>query len=108
MSDTEKTQIVSVEGIVARRDKRPYVVLLINNERAQLTVADARRIAADLVQMAARTEADAMIHGFFERMEFPAEAGNALMIEFREFRRALDREPVDNFQSEPTQGENLQ
>lgn len=85
-----------VNGIVAVRDKMPYVQLA--NEKgmiAQLTIAETRQIAIDMLQMAARTEADAMVLKFFSKQEFPPQAGAALMMEFRDFRAELDREKVE-------------
>ena len=85
-----------VNGIVAIRDKQPYVQL--SNEKgmiAQLTMAEVRTIAMDMLAMAARTEADAIILKFFERSEFPPEAGVHLMQMFRDFRSELDAEKVE-------------
>jgi hypothetical protein len=85
-----------VDGIVAARDKMPYIVL--TNEHgtiAQLSIAQARQIAADIVQMAARTEADAMIWRFFHKAEFPDGAAAALMNDFREFRKENDEEGAE-------------
>jgi hypothetical protein len=85
-----------VDGIVAARDKRPYVRLFADGQQvAQLSMAQARKIAADIVQMAARTEADAMVLRFFDKAEFPPAAGAALMVDFREYRKELDEEPVE-------------
>lgn len=82
-----------VSGIVAARDHMPYVVLSKDENRvAQLSIAEARNLAADLFQMAARTEADAMVLKFFRKQDFPEGAGAALMVEFRDFRAELDRE----------------
>jgi hypothetical protein len=94
-----------VNGIVAQRDKQPYVQL--SNEKgmiAQLTMAQAQRIAMDILIMAARTEADAMLHKFFSKMEFPQGATDALMIEFREYRAELDQEKVDHTMTDPDTG----
>jgi hypothetical protein len=103
-----KKSDVSVEGIVAARNNQPYVVLFIGGARAQLAIADARKIAADIVQMASRTEADAMILKFFDRNEFPTGAAAAIMKDFRDFRLALDEETVEGFHSEPTGGHGVQ
>ena len=98
----------TVDGIVAMRDKQPYLRLFADGKQVgQVTMAAARKIAADIVQMCARTEADAMIHAFFEKQGFPPQAGAALMLEFREFRRALDDEPVEGGISDPDTGETL-
>lgn len=99
-----KQQLISVEGIVAARDTQPYVVLTIDSERAQLTVAAARNIANDILTQAARIEADAMIVKFFAKMEFPDAALAGLMVAFRDYRSALDAEQVDKFESKPIEG----
>lgn len=90
-----------VNGIVAIRDKRPYIQL--SNEKGiicQLGMSEARQVAMDILQMAARTEADAMIHKFFEREEFPENASGHLMTEFRDFRAELDAEVAERPEEE--------
>jgi hypothetical protein len=99
---------ISIEGIVAARDKRPYVVVFFNGQRAQLSIADARNVAMDILQMASRTEADAMILKFFERSEFPSGASAAIMKDFRDFRLELDSEPIETYTTEPTGGGQVQ
>lgn len=87
---------VSVEGIVAHRDKQPYIKLFRNSDPiAQMSVAQARNFAHDILTMCARTEADAMIHRFFSARNLPEEAGAALMLDFRMFRHELDSEEVE-------------
>jgi|SRR6188472_586721 len=99
----DKSSSISIEGIVARRDGQPYVVIFKGEERiTQLSMAEARNIAHDLLTMCARTEADAMIHKYFSATQFPEEAGAAIMMEFREFRAKLDGEPVETFISTPS------
>jgi hypothetical protein len=106
--NNEPTSVLTVDGIVAMRDKQPYVRLLADGKPvAQLSMAEARKVAADIVQMAARTEADAMIHAFFEREGLPPQAGAALMFEFRNFRRALDEEAVEGTLSDPDTGKKV-
>jgi hypothetical protein len=99
---------ISIEGIVAARDKRPYVVVFFKGQRAQLSIADARNVAMDILQMASRTEADAMILKFFERNEFPSGAAAAIMKDFRDFRLELDSEPIETYTTEPTGGGQVQ
>ena len=85
-----------VNGIVAARNSQPYIQL--SNERgmiAQLTMAEARKVAMDILQMASRTEADAMVVKFFAKLDLPQGALIGLMQEFRDFRMALDLEPVE-------------
>jgi hypothetical protein len=91
-----------VNGIVAARDKMPYIVLSRDEEQiAQLSIAQALNLAQDIYKMAARSEADAMIHKFFSAQEYPAGANNALMVEFRDFRAKLDEEDP---RTEPKEG----
>jgi hypothetical protein len=94
---------IIVSGIVARRDMQPYVQIL--NEDGimlgQLTIAQAHSVARDLVVMAARTEADAMICKFFQAKEFPEGAADAILVDFRDFRHQLDVEPVERGESNP-------
>jgi hypothetical protein len=86
-----------VNGIVAARNQQPYIQL--SNEAgmiAQLSMAEARKVAMDILVMASRTEADAMIVKFFGKLDLPHNGAlNALMMEFRDFRMALDLEPVE-------------
>ena len=84
-----------VNGVVAVADKLPYVQ--ISNENgiiAQMSMAEARDFAMDILQMSARTEADAMILRFFEKMEFPQPVAGHLLVEFRDFRASLDEQEV--------------
>lgn len=82
-----------VNGVVAARDHMPYIVLSKGTDRvAQMTMAQARNLANDLLVMASRTEADAMILKFFAKQGFPTGAGAAMMVAFRDFRAELDSE----------------
>jgi hypothetical protein len=88
---------VWVNGLVAARNGQPYVQLLTTNGiMTQWTVGEARKIANDIVTMASRVEADAIIVKFFGHMEFPNGALAALMQEFRDFRHHLDMETVES------------
>lgn len=86
---------ITVESAVTKPDKTPLVVITIQGKRAMLSVAQARKVAADIVQQAARSEADAMIHKFFASNDFPSGAADAVMDMFRLFRHALDSELVE-------------
>ena len=97
-------QNITVEGIVAVRDKQPYVVVRIDDARAQLSLATARHIANDILLQATRIEADAMMVKFFDRMEFPEGALAAIMLEFRDFRQKLDDERIETWTSVPMEG----
>jgi len=86
-----------VNGIVAARDKQPYIQLSTENGIvAQLTPAQAYQIAQDILTMTARTEADAMIRQFFDKEELPHGAADALMVAFREYRAKIDDERVEH------------
>jgi hypothetical protein len=81
---------LTVNAIVARRNKQPYVQ--ISNDKGmieQFTVGEARHVANTLLLAASRAEADAMILQFFDKEEFPEGAGAALMQQFRDFRHEL-------------------
>ena len=85
-----------VNGIVAMRDGKPYIQL--SNEKgmiAQMSMSETRQIAMDMLVMAARTEADAMINKFFAKEEFPPSASNEVMLAFRDFRAELDAEKAE-------------
>ena len=87
--------MIIVDGIVAIRDKQPYVRLFKDKEQiCQLSVSEARQIAEDILNMCARTEADAMLIKFFKTNEFPDGAAEALLVNFREFRAKIDDEQV--------------
>lgn len=95
-----------VNGIVSQRDKQPYVQL--SNDKgmiAQLSMAQARKIAMDILVMASRTEADSMLLKFFSKNEFPEQAAGVLMVEFRDFRHELDMEKVEGSEQDPDTGE---
>lgn len=92
----ESTHIF-VTGIVSGRDKQPYVQLL--NDKGvmvQLSMAQARQVALDILIQASRAEADAMIYTFFDKKDFPKGAAAALMVDFREYRAGLDDEHVEH------------
>lgn len=85
-----------VNGIVAQRNGMPYIQL--SNEKGligQLTMSQARQVANDIVIMCSRTEADAMIFKFFQKMELPIAGANAVMQDFRNFRFELDEEKAE-------------
>jgi hypothetical protein len=90
---------------VAARDKEPYVRLIINGEKAQLNVAEAHKIAVDLIKVAARTEADAMLFRFFTGNLFPPGAAAMLMKDFRYYRQTQDEKPVEQTTVDPDSGE---
>ena len=97
-----------VNGIVAQRDKLPYVQL--SNEKgmiAQLSMAQARKIAMDILVMCSRCEADAMVIKFFNNFELPSAAAAQMLVEFRDFRAQLDQEVVEGGMQDPDTGENI-
>jgi hypothetical protein len=100
---------VFVEGFVAQRNHQPYVRLTVNGESAQLSIAEAHKIASDLLILAARTEADAMILRYFSAMGLPSAAAAAIMQEFRTFRQRQDEKPVETMRMrvDPDSGESV-
>jgi hypothetical protein len=98
---------VFVDGIVAARNGEPYVRLTVNGEKVQLTIAEAHKIAVDLLKSSARTEADAMLFRFFENQKFPRETAGALMMEFRYFRQRQDEKEVEQSIVDPETGERI-
>jgi hypothetical protein len=96
---------IFVDGIVAVRNKEPYVRLSVNGEKAQLTIAEAHKIAKDLIVTAARTEADAMVVRFFAVNRLPEDATAMLMRDFRYFRQLQDEKPVEQTIVDPESGE---
>ena len=88
---------ILITGIVAVRDRKPYIQIA-NADRliAQLSMAEARQVAHDILVQCSRTEADAMIIKFFAANEFPDGARDALLVGFREFRATLDDEKVEH------------
>ena len=97
---------VMINGIVSHRDQQPYVQMSnTDGIFAQLSMAQARNVAIDMLQMCARTEADAMLLKFFSTEEFPEAACHALLIAFRDFRAKLDDEQIQTFREDPDTGE---
>jgi hypothetical protein len=96
-----------INGIVSQRDKLPYLQILHSDKGkiAQLSMAEARNIAMDILQMCARTEADAMIWKFIHEEGLPEAAGAVLMQGFRDFRAKLDQEKIETSYSDPDTGE---
>jgi hypothetical protein len=93
---------IIINGIVSNRDKQPYVQILTEQGMiVQLSMNEARSVAMDILRMASRTEADAMILKFFDKAEFPNGAAAALMHDFREFRSELDAEEIQKRETDP-------
>jgi hypothetical protein len=88
---------ILISGIVAARDKMPYVQVDIDGRMVQLGMGEARSVALDLLRAAGYAEADAMIRRFFDKQDYPRGAADALMVEFREFRAELEKQRVDTF-----------
>ena len=85
-----------VNGVVAVRDGKPYIQL--SNEKgmiAQLSMSETRQIAMDMLVMAARTEADAMIFKFFENEGQLPSVSAHFMKQFRDFLADLDAEKAE-------------
>jgi hypothetical protein len=100
---SKKKEGVSVEGIVAIRDKQPYIKLFKDGfPIAQMSMAQARKFADDIVNMCARTEADSIIHKFFADRQLPPIAAAELMLDFRNYRVEIDSEAVETFYETPS------
>ena len=86
-------------GIVSHRDKKPYIQL--SNEDgifAQLSMTEARKVANDILVMASRTEADAMLHKFIGGLglgDRSDQTSALLMQQFRDFRAELDADKAE-------------
>jgi hypothetical protein len=93
-----------VDGIVAARDHEPYVRVVINGEKAQLSIAEAHKVAHDILKIAARTEADAVVLRFFSDKQFPKGAGVAIMRDFRDYRYQQDEKKVEGMTVDPDSG----
>ena len=110
MVDSQKPNIISVNGVVAVRNGEPYVQLSTTKHGVivQLAVAEARSLAMDLLSMAFRTEADAMVHAFVQQeLEQPPNVSSAMMKMFRDFRVRQDGMEVETSVSEPFASEPL-
>jgi hypothetical protein len=91
-----------VQGIVAQRDKKPYVQL--SNDKGmigQFSIAETRNVAFDLLRSASYAEADAMLYKFFSERGIEPAALGTLMMDFRDFRDRLDTEAVERSTSNP-------
>ena len=103
--DKQPTVDVWINGMVAASTLQPRIELMSSTGiRMTWSVAEARKIANDIVTMASRTEADAMIIKFFGKAEFPPQAAVHMMREFRDYRAELDREEVEGKEEPPTWG----
>lgn len=97
---------LSVSAIIAARDKQPYIQIIIEDgNNAQLTMSQARQVAADILTICARAEADAMIYKFFDAADYPRGAAVEVMKQFRDYRAELDDETVEHSHREPVPGE---
>jgi hypothetical protein len=85
-----------VNGIVAMRDKHPYIQLS-NTEGiiCQLSLPEARQIAMDIISMAARTEMDAMLVNYCAEHGSAPNLASAMLVSFRDFRVKLDAEKAE-------------
>jgi hypothetical protein len=85
-----------VNGIVSNRDNQPYIQLAnLNGIIVQLTMSQARAIADQIMLMAARTEADAMVLAFFKTINVPEHIPAVFMSQFRDFRMKLDEDKAE-------------
>ena len=80
----------------------------LSNEQgiiAQLSMAQARNVAMDILNMAARTEMDAMLLRFCDEKLEHEEVGAQMMQLFRDYRMQLDQEKVETAMQDPDTGE---
>jgi hypothetical protein len=96
---------IEIVGIVAARNKEPYVEYTVDGNRVQLTPSEARKIAGDLVLGASRAEADAMVLRFFADRDLPEAAAAAFLIDFRDFRLGLDLNKPQEYYKDPKEEE---
>jgi hypothetical protein len=93
-----KSEHLFIDGIVSGRDGKPR--LNISTEHgmvAQLSMAEARQIAMDILVQASRAEMDAMFCDFMRtELKAPEEAQAAALIGFRDYRATLDDEEVEH------------
>jgi hypothetical protein len=94
---------ILVNGIVAQRDKQPYIQIMRDDGMmvAQLTMAQARSIAQDILVMASRTEADAMLWRFWEKSELPTGGAQALMLVIPRVQKRTGRRESGQDRGEP-------
>jgi uncharacterized protein (DUF1778 family) len=102
-----KSEHFFVTGIVAQRDKKPYIQLATEHGMvAQFTMSEARQIAMDMLVQASRTEMDAMFCAFMiDKLEAPEQAVNEAMMLFRDYRASLDDETVEHDHRIPPKNE---
>jgi hypothetical protein len=102
-----KSEHFFVTGIVAQRDKQPYIQLATEHGMvAQFTMNEARQIAMDMLVQASRAEMDAMFCAFMvDKVQAPEQAVNDAMVGFREFRALLDDEAVEHDHRIPPKNE---
>lgn len=96
-----KDQSILIGGIVSHRDRMPYVHMDVDGKLLQLSMAQARNVAFDLLRACGYAEADAMILKFFDTNQFPKDAAAALMVQFRDFRAELHSDAVERFNVDP-------
>lgn len=98
-----------VQGIVAARNGKPYVIIDNGETRiAQFSIAEARSVALDLLRAASYAETDAMIVRFFKKHGLEGGPLAAFMQDFRDFRHVLDTEKVETRHVDPDTGEEAQ
>lgn len=96
---------ILISGVVSVKDKRPYLHMDYDGHLIQLSMAEARDHAKDILTACGYAEADAMILKFFDKQHFPDGAALALMKDFRDFRAALEDEEIEKIRVDPDTGE---
>ena len=104
-----KVRSIVVNGLVAKRDKEPYIQLMDDQGTifAQLTIRMAQSIAMDMLVMAARTEMDAAMYKFASEMGMDSELASRLIVSMRDYRHKLDQEKLERRETDPETGEEI-
>jgi len=58
-------------------------------------MSETRQVAQDMLVMASRTEADALLHSFVKSKGLPVQMSGELMVMFRDFRAKLDADKAE-------------
>ena|SRR5271170_3001998 len=84
-----------INGVVAAQDFQPHIQIGIDpGALAQLSIAEARLVATDILQICARAETDSMLRKFIHEQHLPQEAGLALIQKFRDYRKVRDADEI--------------
>jgi hypothetical protein len=82
---------IHVASQVNSRDKSPGVMLRVNEDFVILTPADARKVAADLLEAAQAAIGDAFIYNFLQSHGFSVGQSVAAIQALRDYRQGLEK-----------------